>query len=351
MKSRFYCIKGIIILLLLSITSCSTEKHYNEWVEKEGNYYYYDYDGKKVKDIGKIVNEDMYYFDDSGKMLTGWQKIDNKDVYLGNDGKMKTGWNYISENWYFFNDKGSMQTGWIEDNNNWYYCKDSGQMARGEWTNDDYYVDNAGVMRKGLGNGYVSCVTTANDTSFNLDLNEVEYGSNIDFLFMRKYDNDDEVIVVEQIQPNGQIAKENFNWRLGQNIVRTQIQNCNISGEWKEKIYDESRNLLAENSVIVKPNPNQTYVASNINKISIKARIENANFNDETIKSLLEELESCKNEIDYGDGNLKAYYFDRLFTFRDLLVDILNVYRVQGAYENDVRLAEEFMRELGLKSK
>ena len=203
MKKIIFCI--VIILLM---TSCTAEKHYNEWVKIDDNYYYYDENGSKIKDTIKKIDDEMYYFDNSGKMKTGWQKNKSKeDVYFLSDGKMAKGWNFINDEWYCFDNDGVMKTGWVENNGVWYYCKDDGAMLKGGWTTDGYYVDSNGIMQKGTGNGYVSSVTNAEDNSFDIDLNEVEYGSTLYFNFMRKYSDYDENIIIEKIQPNGNVSK------------------------------------------------------------------------------------------------------------------------------------------------
>ena len=337
------------------MTSCTAEKHYNEWVKIDDNYYYYDENGSKIKDTIKKIDDEMYYFDNSGKMKTGWQKNKSKeDVYFLSDGKMAKGWNFINDEWYCFDNDGVMKTGWVENNGVWYYCKDDGAMLKGGWTTDGYYVDSNGIMQKGTGNGYVSSVTNAEDNSFDIDLNEVEYGSTLYFNFMRKYSDYDENIIIEKIQPNGNVSKESFKWTGNHNIFYTSFKNCNIAGNWIERIYDEGNNLLAENSVIVKQNPNKYSGSNNSNRIPIKTRIENAKFENEQIKNwLLKIIEDSEYYTKNGIGSV--YKRDILPTYEENLLQAIRLsitYANMGDddYINDVKLAKEFTKELGLNT-
>ena len=349
----------ILVTTVLFMTSCTVKKYYNEWVEDNGHYYYYNESGSMVKnDIIEVGNE-KYYFDNSGKMLTGWQKNKNGEtLYFLSDGRMVKGWNLIDDNYYYFNNDGIMQKGWIESDGRWYYCKKNGKMAKSEWTEDGFYVDDNGIMRKGLGNGYASCVMVTEDNSFNNDFEEIEFGGEAYFYFLRKNDNNDEGIIIETTLPNGNTSKKEHNWEKNYRMYFTSFNNCNISGELRVRIFDKDYVLLSENSVKIKNNSSQMHIGSNVDtgSSSIKSRIKNTSFNDDQIKLLLEEIIEYKAEIDNtSDRYLKQVYWDKIFNTRKVLADRLNLFRMymnmgNDEFASDVRLAENFLKELGLKS-
>lgn len=144
-------ILGIILLLGIfgCLFGCET-KHYNEWVEKQGAYYYYNENGEIIKGIDCFIDHDWYYFDENGKMLTDWHY--NKErkayVYLGNDGKVRKGWQKINNNWYFFGKTfGLMLTDWQKIDGEWYYFdKKNGDLKTSTFIDNTYFVDENGKM-------------------------------------------------------------------------------------------------------------------------------------------------------------------------------------------------------------
>lgn len=82
----------------------------NEWVKIDGFYFYYSFDGEKVKDNWINDVNDWYHVDKEGKMQ-------------------------IST--------------WINDaNNDWYYVGEDGKMQRSKWIENKYFVDENGKMLK-----------------------------------------------------------------------------------------------------------------------------------------------------------------------------------------------------------
>lgn len=166
---------------------------------------------------------------------------------------------------------------------------------------------------------------------------------------MRHDDSYDEIITIETIYPNGQIKNENFNWKKGQNCLYSKLQNVNIPGNMKLRIFDKSKNLLAEKSVAIKPNPNQQ---NSITSTNISERIDNANFNNPAIQSLLQNIVMAKNQSDNSTTRAeKQQWWNQVFIHRDLSVDQLNMYGQQSYglleyYMNDIKLAEGFLKEL-----
>ena len=63
----------------------------NQWVSKNGKWYYYN---------------------SNGQLATGWQSIGGTWYYFNNTGAMQTGLQSIGGTWYYFNNSGAMQTGW-----------------------------------------------------------------------------------------------------------------------------------------------------------------------------------------------------------------------------------------------
>ena len=98
------------------------------WVYENGNWYYYDINGKKK--IGWLNdNGTWYYLDTSGRMQTGWLKDEGAWYYLDTSGRMQTGWLKDEGAWYYLDTSGRMQTGWLNDNGTWYHLESSGKMS------------------------------------------------------------------------------------------------------------------------------------------------------------------------------------------------------------------------------
>lgn len=125
----------------------ANSKPKNGWV-KEGDFWYYYVNNKKVTGWKKIKN-DWYYFDESGKMQTGWFDDGSKRYYLKGNGKMATGWLLISDEWYLFADNGAMKKScWKKSKGIWYYICSDGKLARGWKTIKGvvYYFHEGGEM-------------------------------------------------------------------------------------------------------------------------------------------------------------------------------------------------------------
>lgn len=124
--------------------------HTSSWVEQDGKYYYYDYQGNlakgwlRIKDntyymdpttgerrSGRLkLNGKYYYFHpSSGLMAKGWTKIGKKTFYFKTDGSAVSGWKKISGKYYYFNKKGKMYTNRLIKKK--YYVNASGQRASG----------------------------------------------------------------------------------------------------------------------------------------------------------------------------------------------------------------------------
>lgn len=161
--------KNSLFIFIIMVLLCSCEKkHYNEWVEINGNKYYYDKQGEMVKNKTLIINGEHYYFLDTGKMATGLVQDGYKMRYYDDSGRLatnciikyngdnrlvdidgnivKNGWHNIKGNWYYVIDY-DLTTGWLKNNGAWYYFgKQTYSMCVDQWINNDYYVGADGKM-------------------------------------------------------------------------------------------------------------------------------------------------------------------------------------------------------------
>ena len=118
----------------------------NEWVKVDDKYYFYDENGKLVKDA---YVEDTYYVDENGVMVRNtWHKDKNngKYYYFCDDGKYEMD-NWVNHNgdWFYLDNTGAMVTNaWVED---LYYVDSEGKMLKNTITPDGYYVDENGRYR------------------------------------------------------------------------------------------------------------------------------------------------------------------------------------------------------------
>jgi hypothetical protein len=61
-------------------TYAAKKKYSNEWVEKNGRFYYYNEKGKKLRGL-QTVGDETYYFDEKGRQRVGWVQVDD-DYYF-----------------------------------------------------------------------------------------------------------------------------------------------------------------------------------------------------------------------------------------------------------------------------
>lgn len=147
----------------------------NKWKKKDGKWYYYGPDGKKVTGLYEIGKK-LYYFDSKGVMKTGRKKAGKYYYYFCSDGYAVKGWKKISGKWYYFAksnyhmvkgvkklggkiylfaDNGVMKTkGWQQDSaGNWYYIRSGGDAVTSSWKtigNKKYYFGADGIMYAGV---------------------------------------------------------------------------------------------------------------------------------------------------------------------------------------------------------
>ena len=106
--------------------------------KKEGSYWYYYKNGKRLKNAWAQDSKGLWYWLGSdGKMATS-KTIDwnGSRYYLKSDGSMAKGWVKFSAGWkYFSTTSGKMyRNEWKRDNDSLYYFKSDGIMATGKTT-------------------------------------------------------------------------------------------------------------------------------------------------------------------------------------------------------------------------
>lgn len=126
----------------------------NDWVQFEGDWYFFDKDGFMQTGWEKVKGK-WYFFNEEGAMETGWFSHGNRWYYLGEDGDAKLGWFKVGNKWYYFDEKNEnadMKTGWVKWNNKWYYLdskhghmKTGWVLEKGKW----YYLAANGEMKTG----------------------------------------------------------------------------------------------------------------------------------------------------------------------------------------------------------
>ena len=75
-QRRTYQIRLLILILLFGLmfhpTTVSAAAKSKQWIKKGSYRYYYDKNGKKVKNKVKKIGKHRYSFDEKGRMQTGW---------------------------------------------------------------------------------------------------------------------------------------------------------------------------------------------------------------------------------------------------------------------------------------
>ena len=133
-----------------TVTGPSAPGPVSEWVNVDGEWYYYGADGA-IQTGWILIDGTWYYSNDSGVRQTGWVSVGGKWYYLNASGAMQTGWVAVGGTWYYMNSSGAMQTGWLSVGGKWYYLNASGAMQTG-WVavgGTWYYMNSSGAMLTG----------------------------------------------------------------------------------------------------------------------------------------------------------------------------------------------------------
>ena len=150
----------------------------NEWLEENGEKYYFDCQGIMVTGLYSIYDEasaeDLrYYFGNDGRMVrNSWISTIMDKYYFGSDGAGYTGKRQIDDEFYLFNEYAALQrayhgvidnvyyetdfngiiiyeqaitgTGWIKVRNRWAYVNQDGTLKQNCWfefEGNKYYFD------------------------------------------------------------------------------------------------------------------------------------------------------------------------------------------------------------------
>lgn len=117
------------------------------WQKIGGAWYWLDGSSYAMQTGWCPINGYWYHLSPSGAMDTGWLLDGSTWYYLNGNGVMQTGWCYIGESWYHLSSSGAMNSGWLLDGDTWYYLSESGAMLRSRWVGN-YYLLNSGAMAK-----------------------------------------------------------------------------------------------------------------------------------------------------------------------------------------------------------
>lgn len=88
--------------------------------------FYYDKNGKRVKNKWKTINGKKYYFGKKYYAVTGWQTIKKNKYYFNSSGVMQTKWKTIKGKKYYFGKNGKMRKGWVTIGKYKYYFTKNG---------------------------------------------------------------------------------------------------------------------------------------------------------------------------------------------------------------------------------
>ena len=125
----------------------AAEQPKNTWVSKDGNWYYYNYQGKLATGFLTIKNTTYYLDPDTGARKGGVIKINDKYYYFDpQTGIQKTGYIVLDDGtgYYFSSKTKAALTGWQKISKKYYYFNSEGILQRNCWISKKYYVDGLG---------------------------------------------------------------------------------------------------------------------------------------------------------------------------------------------------------------
>lgn len=202
-----------IFLTLLAVLVLMPMKAEASWEKRDGKYYYYDSEGKMLKNskvgnyyVGKdgaryknrwkgrdfygedgkripnfkggwyTIGGNRYYYTARGKKVTGWLRQSGKKYYLDRDGVLQIGWQKINGSYYYFSNgrkqygaalkgwqkisrkkfylapqNGRLKLGWFQVGSKKYYATTGEGIYTGlrDISGQTYLFNNNGVMQKG----------------------------------------------------------------------------------------------------------------------------------------------------------------------------------------------------------
>lgn len=134
------------------------------WYEEGEDRYYYYVGGQKCKGLWHLENE-SYYFDDDGKMVRNTEIIYKGTLYyFGDDGKqqyqssdLSDGWRQINNAWYYLKDQHILRSQWLTLGDAVYYLSETGKMLENEdCLLTDFDGENSHVYHFGPGGAMVT---------------------------------------------------------------------------------------------------------------------------------------------------------------------------------------------------
>lgn len=124
------------------------EKLEPEWHQIDGQWYYFDENGRTYTDQGAHeIDGKVYCFDQKGALATEnrWVQVGGKWRYWLTEAEYyKNDWLNQGDSWYYLDKNGDAATGWREIRGNWFYFYSDCAMASDIWI-DNYYVNEFGV--------------------------------------------------------------------------------------------------------------------------------------------------------------------------------------------------------------
>ena len=169
-KHRLWVCAALVLAVLITASGCTMIRR-NSWMEKDGQYYYYD-DEKQMVTGWLILEDGTYYLDENGWRYSGWLECSGKYHYFAEDGRMtENGW--VGENgnqrllidgaaatglvlhegkYYYFAEDGRRITGWLDlEDGRRYFDPTEGWSLSGVQTIDDviYGFTTEGLLTSG----------------------------------------------------------------------------------------------------------------------------------------------------------------------------------------------------------
>lgn len=121
------------------------------WVKSDGSWYYYDENGRMVKNDWVTYKGDRYHMGADGAMQTGWQTIDKLDYYFCPGGPLAVG-EWI-DGWFLDMDghKTGEKGAWKKDSKGRWWAASSGWYPKNRWVRidrTDYEFNGSGYLKE-----------------------------------------------------------------------------------------------------------------------------------------------------------------------------------------------------------
>ena len=119
------------------------------WFNYKGSYYCSGADGKLIVNGWASYAGKSYYMGSNGQVVTNnWVKHNGKYYYMNGSGNPVTGWNRIGGSYYYFNADGTcLVDGWAPYEGKSYYIGSDGKVVTNKWVSYGgkwYYINGSG---------------------------------------------------------------------------------------------------------------------------------------------------------------------------------------------------------------